>query len=100
MKADLSFVKWDDKDSIRAAALKLITMCSSLSSLKGPEKAALVARTLSEAIDTAQLDHDVKEAALAFVSDVLPHVIEAALYTIPSAVESVVTKGWSCCGPR
>ena len=99
MKADLSFVKWDDKDSIRAAALKLITMCATLSSLKGPEKAALVARTLSEAIDTAQLDPAVKDAALLFVSDVLPHVIEAALYTV-SSVEEVVTKGWSCCGPR
>jgi len=99
MKADLSFVKWDDKDSIRGGALKLITMCASLSSLKGPEKAALVARTLSEAIDTAQLSPEIKDAALAFVSDVLPHVIEAALYTIPS-VEAVVTKSWSCCGPQ
>jgi hypothetical protein len=91
MKVDLSNFNLADAKDLRNACLKLVAECATLPTLTGKEKYELVVKTLKEAISV--LPEEQRADALKWVEDVLPHVVEAALFVLP------VVTSW-CCVPR
>jgi hypothetical protein len=91
MKVDLSNFNLADGKDLRNACLKLVAECATLPTLTGKEKYNLVVKTLDEAI--SMLPEDQRAEPLKWVDNVLPHVVEAALFVLPHVTS------W-CCVPR
>lgn len=83
MKVDISSFDLKDIAQLRSAALKLVGELSLIPQLSGKEKFDLLSKTLKEAIETLPESPE-KEKAQKWLEEVLPHVVEAALFVLPS----------------